>query len=503
MFYFFRLIEIRTFLFCDDRLGMESQRNKRRIGTQDESGVPVRSRRRDIEAQNMPTPGRYETVVDHHRSSFGFIGPSGSNRPNVFYEPYNMERTMAPVAPIPSANGCTVDLSAREGGHGHGHLTAMQLPPAQPIPSHYQPEVTARRTELIAQPVPLSTVPPPPPPIGLPHNTTLQFANFTAPPRQPPLPTHLQPPPLNGHIPLMLANNGPYHSRVQYYQATSPSPTTYLVSSTERRIDSPMSHVTSPGYLHSPTSSPISSARENDSECERVRRGSESQLNHTTTAESEEHQLCEQPMHQPRGMCPMSHNSANAVRYAPNPRHGPHYSPYTRVSASHNLVGAGFVSQSMAIEPPRFNQSNTVGAPPILTQMRHGPIQHSVIQTSNYTPHATHHHISAPIQISTSEPPSRGSVDVPAHYRSRTVTMPQLPIRSRTDTNQRIPQNYYPQQVSLNHNRVTAQRQRVHPMPHHGLHPALHHNPLQHSLIHTIRTPPNRPHLMAVSAYYT
>ena len=69
--------------------------------------------------------------------------------------------------------------------------------------------------------------------------------------------------------------SNPYHSRVQYYQATSPSPTTYLVSSNERRIESPMSHSQNnqfPGYLRSPASSPISSTRENDSECDRVRR---------------------------------------------------------------------------------------------------------------------------------------------------------------------------------------------------------------------------------------
>ena len=56
----------------------------------------------------------------------------------------------------------------------------------------------------------------------------------------------------------------------------------------------------------------------------------------------------------------------------------PHYSPYTRVSSSHNLVGAGIVSQSVQLNQlnsARFNQSNAVGAPPILTQMRHAPIQ--------------------------------------------------------------------------------------------------------------------------------
>jgi len=142
------------------------------------------------------------------------LGPSGTNRPNVFYEPYNVDRGAIP--PPGCENGQIVPPP--------GHLTL------QPF---YQSD---RRSEIIAQPVPLSTG----------FQNSLQFANFNAPPlNAPPRQTpqlataHLP----GGHIPLMLANNGPFHNRPVQYYSTSPSPSTYVVSSTDRRVDSPMSHV--------------------------------------------------------------------------------------------------------------------------------------------------------------------------------------------------------------------------------------------------------------------
>lgn len=68
--------------------------------------------------------------------------------------------------------------------------------------------------------------------------------------------------------------------------ATSPSPTTYVVSSSDRRTDSPLTNVgVASGYgaAHTPTASPISSARENDSECDRARRSSCTTNNQNTS----------------------------------------------------------------------------------------------------------------------------------------------------------------------------------------------------------------------------
>ena len=145
------------------------------------------------------------------------LGPSENNRPSLFYESYNAER-MRNLAP----NG---DMGVGVGGVVGPVVQPVQLPPAvaaHAIPvaaaAHYQ-ETRGRADALLAQPIAPSVVPAPAPaniptqyPV-IPHNTTLQFANFAPQPRQTPIG-------LNGHIPLMLANNGPYHSRVQYYQAT-------------------------------------------------------------------------------------------------------------------------------------------------------------------------------------------------------------------------------------------------------------------------------------------
>ena len=286
------------------------------------------------------------------------------------------------------------------------------------------------------------------------------------------------------------------------------------------------------GFIHSPSPSPISSVRENDTECERLRRQSDSDRTApnatstttdetptpttTNTAQTTSPSCGEMPVGplptQPptqSSACPApppTASSLGSVRYAH--RHGSvhTYSPYTRVSASHNLVGAGFVSQSMAIEP-RFNQTNTVGAPPILTQMRHGPIQHSVIQTSSYSHH--HHQMQGqPLQIPTAEGATTDGYP-PTRINRINPHLPSAQVRTRNEAASAHPhaatghaaagvRSYYPQQLSLGRGpRVGGHvaGQRVH---HHGLHPAAIHTPLQPSLIHTIRTPPSRPHLMAV-----
>jgi len=232
-----------------------------------------------------------------------------------------------------------------------------------------------------------------------------------------------------GNVPLMVANNNHYPAaRVQYYQAsTSPSSSTYVVSSADRRVDSPHSQ-----NLGRTVASPISSTRENDSEYERYRsetssqhietdsvHGSESaQGDHTQQHQNRHRQevrsappmqqaLAPHPpptahvtfaappvirqriAHQPPPPSVIHHHAAVAASAIARSRTCPFYPSYnTRVSSQHNLVGAGFVSQAYSVEAPRFHYhapTNTMGSTNAvqLTQVRQAPIHHSVIQSSN------------------------------------------------------------------------------------------------------------------------
>jgi hypothetical protein len=268
----------------------------------------------------------------------------------------------------------------------------------------------------------------------------------------------------SGPVPLMLANNNHYQSssRVQYYQsATSPPSSTYLVSSADRRVDSPHSQHISRAVI-----SPISSTRENDSECERLRSESNSQQLETDSfiSENQSDQIdeatCRSRLSQPRSVetrifnqevppamaHPINHSSLIRSNHhrrmppGPNPlnapglihpvnrnRNCPFYpSPYnTRVSSQHNLVGAGFVSQGISVDQTRFHYhspTNTMGGgSAILTQVRQAPIHHSVIQTNNsYIPniqvhtsadrHFGHRHIQAVV------PTVQPATIPPIHY---------------------------------------------------------------------------------------
>ena len=196
----------------------------------------------------------------------------------------------------------------------------------------------------------------------IPQNTTLQYTTLA----HPPFPR----PPPSGAIPLVqVPSFAHYPSQVRYYQvfsfsniyslftfkATSPSPT-YLVSSSER-IDSPHGSVNNGhGLRRSPALSPIPSVQENTSECERVRHNSEAQSISTETATET------QPRRQADN-CQLHMSSQNPAYRNINQQGIPglptsipttqRYFPMSRVSSSHNLVGAGMVSQALPFERPR------------------------------------------------------------------------------------------------------------------------------------------------------
>ena len=194
----------------------------------------------------------------------------------------------------------------------------------------------------------------------IPQNTTLQYTTLPHPPFQ-------RPPP--SAIPLVqVPSFAHYPSQVRYYQAsifqnyvtnslqaTSPSPT-YLVSSSER-LDSPQGSANNgTGLRQSPALSPIPSVQENASECERVRHNSEAQSISTETATETNHRRNNDHWQQHLiGQNPAyrNHNQQGIPGLPASIPTSQRYFPMSRVSSSHNLVGAGMVSQAIPFERPR------------------------------------------------------------------------------------------------------------------------------------------------------
>ncbi|CBY12632.1 unnamed protein product [Oikopleura dioica] len=331
---------------------MESQRNKRRH--YDDTGAPLRSRPcpRNINdmshGPSMPLP--QEMVANGPViNSIPLMNPG---RPPIAFE-RAVERTPQqrhpqPFIPTPRSLVVASDLFTRQNPH--------------PIPN---PVV-----------VPTAATSP-----FIPQNTTLQYTTLPHPPFQ-------RPPP--SAIPLVqVPSFAHYPSQVRYYQ----------------RLDSPQGSANNGnGLRRSPALSPIPSVQENASECERVRHNSEAQSISTETATETQPRRNNEYFQQHligQNLAYRNLNHQGITGLSTSIPTSQRYFPMSRVSSSHNLVGAGMVSQAIPFERPRMSPMIARGRPftrsqppaPIMTPLRPGSILHTNVvppQVSNYeSPHIT------------------------------------------------------------------------------------------------------------------
>lgn len=399
---------------------MESQRNKRRH--YDDTGAPLRSRPCPRNLNDMshgpsiPLPQANGPVVN----SMPLMNPG---RPPMAFE-RTVERTPQQRHPppfIPTPRSLVV------GGVAPSDLFARQN--THPIPN---PVV-----------VPTAATSP-----FIPQNTTLQYTTLPHPPFQ-------RPPP--SAIPLVqVPSFAHYPSQVRYYQATSPSPT-YLVSSSER-LDSPQGSANNgTGLRQSPALSPIPSVQENASECERVRHNSEAQSISTETATETNHRRNNDHWQQHLiGQNPAyrNHNQQGIPGLPASIPTSQRYFPMSRVSSSHNLVGAGMVSQAIPFERPRMSPMIARGRPftrasqppaPIMTPLRPGSILHTNVippPVSNYeSPHIT----IPPLPVSVIERATLG------------IQQDELNFPQHSSSGHRVPHILHPSYYTPQH-----QRQHIH-----------------------------------------